>query len=83
MDFSKGSGAEFREIHDRMREGENVRVAVASKSYTTDRDDLWNALTDPERIPRWFLPVSGDLELGGRYPVREPPVWDGIYRSSV
>ena len=22
---------------------------------------------DRERIPRWFLPVSGDLELGGRY----------------
>ena len=26
-----------------------------------------DALTNPERIPRWFLPVSGDLRLGGRY----------------
>jgi hypothetical protein len=24
-------------------------------------------LTSAERIPRWFLPVSGDLRLGGRY----------------
>jgi len=30
-------------------------------------EDLWDALTSAERIPRWFLPVSGDLQLGGRY----------------
>ena len=24
-------------------------------------------VTSPERIPRWFLPISGDLRLGGRY----------------
>jgi len=24
-------------------------------------------ITNPERIPRWFLPISGDLRLGGRY----------------
>jgi Activator of Hsp90 ATPase homolog 1-like protein len=24
-------------------------------------------VTNAERIPRWFLPVSGNLELGGRY----------------
>jgi uncharacterized protein YndB with AHSA1/START domain len=23
--------------------------------------------TNPERIPRWFLPVSGELKEGGRY----------------
>ena len=28
---------------------------------------MWDACTDPERIGRWFLPVSGDLRLGGRY----------------
>jgi uncharacterized protein YndB with AHSA1/START domain len=28
---------------------------------------LWDAVTNPERLPRWFLPVSGDLRLGGRY----------------
>ena len=26
-----------------------------------------DAVTSAERIPRWFLPVSGRLELGGRY----------------
>ena len=35
-------------------------------------DDVWDACTNPERIPRWFLPVSGDLRLGGRYLRVEP-----------
>lgn len=30
-------------------------------------DDVWDALTDPERLVRWFLPISGDLRVGGRY----------------
>ena len=28
---------------------------------------MWDAVTSAERIPRWFLPISGDLRLGGRY----------------
>ncbi|MEZ4452035.1 MAG: SRPBCC family protein [Nannocystaceae bacterium] len=31
------------------------------------RHDLWDAITSPERIPRWFLPITGELRLGGRY----------------
>src|SRR5256885_94128 len=26
-----------------------------------------DACTNPERLPRWFLPVTGDLRVGGRY----------------
>ena len=67
MDYSNAFGADFREVQEQTREGEPVRVVVANRTYATDRDDLWNAVTDPERIPRWFLPVSGNLEVGGRY----------------
>jgi hypothetical protein len=28
---------------------------------------VWEAITTPDRIGRWFLPVSGDLRLGGHY----------------
>ena len=35
--------------------------------YATDPDDLWAALTRAERIPKWFLPIEGDLRRGGRY----------------
>jgi uncharacterized protein YndB with AHSA1/START domain len=44
-------------------------VQTISQFYPTTVDDLWQACTDPERLPRWFAPVSGDLRLGGRYQV--------------
>ncbi|WP_424186374.1 SRPBCC domain-containing protein [Actinokineospora sp. G85] len=31
--------------------------------------EVWSALTDPDRISRWFLPVSGDLRVGGAFTV--------------
>ncbi|MDQ2757821.1 MAG: SRPBCC family protein [Actinomycetota bacterium] len=44
-----------------------ARRSLLTRTLATDPDDLWDALTSPERIPRWFLPVSGDLRVGGRY----------------
>ncbi len=32
-----------------------------------EHQDLWDAVTNSERIPRWFLPITGDLKPGGRY----------------
>lgn len=42
-------------------------VVELSRAYDASVADLWDACTDPERIARWFLPVSGDLRLGGSY----------------
>ena len=60
-------GAVVLEVQRREHQGKPARVVVASRAYDTTVDDLWDALTNPERIPRWFLPVSGELRLGGRY----------------
>lgn len=60
-------GTVTREVSSREHEGKLARVVVATRDYDTQVHDLWEALTSPERIPRWFLPVSGDLRLGGRY----------------
>lgn len=67
MKIANAVGAEIRHYEEREREGAPVRVVVAERVYATDRADLWDALTNAERLPRWFLPVSGDLRLGGRY----------------
>jgi uncharacterized protein YndB with AHSA1/START domain len=56
-----------REIHTREYEGRPARVIVATCRYDTTIDDVWDAITNPERIPRWFIAISGDLRLGGRY----------------
>src|SRR3954470_16022344 len=61
------AGLVTREIRRGSRDGKPTRIAVARRTYGTDRADLWDALTDRERIPRWFLPVSGSTDVGGRY----------------
>ena len=63
-------GAEFREVADRIQDGQPAKAVVAARVYDTDPKDLWDALTNPERIPRWFSPVTGDLKLGGRYQIQ-------------
>jgi uncharacterized protein YndB with AHSA1/START domain len=42
-------------------------VVELRRTYDAPAADVWDACTDPERIPRWFLPVTGDLRLGGRF----------------
>lgn len=66
-DPGTAAGLVGREVRTGSRDGAPTRIVVARRDYPTDRSDLWNALTDPARIPRWFLPVSGDLRPGGRY----------------
>lgn len=60
-------GAVTREVQNREHEGRPARVVVATCAYDTSVEDVWDAITNPERIPRWFLPISGDLRPGGRY----------------
>jgi uncharacterized protein YndB with AHSA1/START domain len=37
--------------------------------YATDIDDLWSAITDPQRLARWHGQVQGDLRPGGEFRV--------------
>jgi len=48
-------------------EAGQARTLTISQTYAAPLADVWDACTSAERIPRWFLPVSGDLVLGGRY----------------
>jgi uncharacterized protein YndB with AHSA1/START domain len=45
-------------------EGRSVRL---QRTYDAPVEDVWDALTSPERITRWFLPISGDYRVGGRF----------------
>jgi uncharacterized protein YndB with AHSA1/START domain len=50
------------------RTGDTAEVTF-ERVYATDAADLWQAVTDPDRLARWFAPVDGDLELGGRFTI--------------
>lgn len=44
-----------------------VRTVTISRVYDASVDEVWDACTKPERIARWFLPVTADPRVGGRY----------------
>ncbi|HEU5439390.1 MAG TPA: SRPBCC family protein [Ktedonobacterales bacterium] len=46
--------------------GERVRVLL-QRGYDAPIDDVWDAITRPERIVRWFMPISGELRVGGSF----------------
>jgi uncharacterized protein YndB with AHSA1/START domain len=43
------------------------RAVLLRRAYDAPIEDVWDALTTPERIGRWFLPISGDYRIGGHY----------------
>jgi uncharacterized protein YndB with AHSA1/START domain len=45
----------------------SARTALLRRDYDAPIDDVWDACTDRERLSRWFLPISGDLRLGGNF----------------
>jgi uncharacterized protein YndB with AHSA1/START domain len=46
--------------------GELVSVLMR-RSYDTPVQDVWEAVTQPDRIKRWLMPISGELRVGGRF----------------
>jgi uncharacterized protein YndB with AHSA1/START domain len=56
-----------RHVGRRMLEAGEARTVTVSQTYDAGIEDLWDACTNPERIPRWFLPITGELRVGGRY----------------
>jgi uncharacterized protein YndB with AHSA1/START domain len=50
--------------------GDDGLVAVTvRREYPAAADDVWEAVTDPARLARWFAPVTGDLREGGTFAV--------------
>ncbi|MGK5443527.1 SRPBCC family protein [Micromonospora sp. URMC 105] len=66
-DVTQQISAVRRTVGSRTLEAGEARVMTISRTYDAPLEDLWDACTNPERIPRWFLPVSGELRLHGRY----------------
>lgn len=62
--FIKGAK---RQITSRDYNGKPARVLTVSRTYATTAEDMWDALTTIDRIPKWFLPISGDIAVGGRF----------------
>ncbi|MEU4744056.1 SRPBCC domain-containing protein [Actinosynnema sp. NPDC023658] len=60
----------LKSVHRAVRAGADDTVGVVlRRTYDAAAADVWDALTDPDRLRRWFMPVSGDLREGGSFQV--------------
>jgi uncharacterized protein YndB with AHSA1/START domain len=67
IDIAKEIEATRREVREgRIAAGDGRSIRL-QRDYGAPIQDVWDAVTNPERIGRWFLPISGDYRLGGHY----------------
>lgn len=67
VDVNAQIDAVTRSVESIDADGDDMRVQTLTRTYPSPLADVWDAVTSPDRVPRWFLPVSGDLRLGGRF----------------
>jgi uncharacterized protein YndB with AHSA1/START domain len=67
INVSQQINAVRRRVGSRTLEAGEARTVIVSQIYQAPATDVWDACTNPDRIPRWFLPITGDLRAGGRY----------------
>ena len=67
IDIVREIEAVQREVGSGVHAGAEARIVRLTRTYDAPIEDVWDALTNPERIGRWFLPISGDYRVGGRY----------------
>ena len=48
------AGLVSREVHSGFRDGAATKIAIARRAYPTDQADLWDAVTNVDRIPGGF-----------------------------
>ncbi|MFI6032177.1 SRPBCC family protein [Amycolatopsis magusensis] len=67
IDIVNQINAVRREVANRPGAEGEVRALRLTRTYRAEVEDVWDALTNEERIPRWFLPITGELKAGGSF----------------
>lgn len=56
-----------REVFTGTVDGQEVVGVRARRAHAAPPTEVWDALTDRERLRSWFLPVAGELREGGSF----------------
>lgn len=56
-----------REVEAEDTDAGRSRSVLLRRSLAAPVDDVWDAVTNPVRLKRWFYPITGDLRAGGKY----------------
>lgn len=67
IDIVNEVNASRREVARRSGDDGEIVSILIRRSYPATIEDVWDAVTDPDRLRRWFLPVTGDLHVGGKF----------------
>lgn len=67
MDFNDQIGTQFRKVQKRTHDDSPAYAVIGAREFPIAPTDVWDAVTNPNRIPLWFLPLTGDLRAGGHY----------------
>ncbi len=67
VDMPNQIGAIQREVGTQESDGGELVAVVLRRTYPAAIEDVWDALTDPDRVKRWFMPLHGDLRVGGTF----------------
>ena len=59
-----------RKVEHRKHEGRPAYAIIIESTHDVDANELWDVLTNKDRLPLWFSPVEGDLQVGGKYQVK-------------
>ena len=69
IDIVSQLNAIYRQVEQQLPadgSGELVSVLLR-RNYDAPISDVWDAVTQPDRIARWFMPISGELRVGGNF----------------
>jgi uncharacterized protein YndB with AHSA1/START domain len=67
IDLAEQIGATSRQVEQHDSEAGEVVTVTLERRYPVEVADVWQAITKPERVRRWFLPLTGDLRPGGNF----------------
>jgi uncharacterized protein YndB with AHSA1/START domain len=67
IDIPQEIGAISRKVAQQATANGATVVVTVTRRLSARIEDVWSALTDPEHVRRWFLPLTGDLRAGGTY----------------
>jgi uncharacterized protein YndB with AHSA1/START domain len=70
IDIVSQVNSTHRQVGSRRIPAGEGRTVLLRRRYGAPIEDVWDACTHPDRINRWFLPVTGDLHLGGTYQLK-------------
>jgi uncharacterized protein YndB with AHSA1/START domain len=65
-----------------LREEDGRGVVHVEDIYSTDIDDLWSAVTQPDRLARWLADLDGD-PAAGPVGAKFTSGWEGTLRVEV